>query len=75
MTGFELARQLSVLRADLPIVMTSGYVAPEDEKTALAMGALAIIQKPETVEELGARLIRLFRAVGSARTGNPTDGG
>jgi PAS domain S-box-containing protein len=66
LTGFELARELLAARADMPIVMMSGYVTPQDEAAAQALGALALIQKPGTVEELGDRLLRLFR------TGGPT---
>ena len=52
MSGFELARQLRSLRPDLPILMTSGYVRPEDQKAAEALGIRHIILKPSTIDTL-----------------------
>jgi len=62
LSGFAFAREILAARADIPIVVTSGYVTPADELAARAMGALALIQKSGTVEELGTRLIQLFRS-------------
>jgi PAS domain S-box-containing protein len=61
MSGFELARELLTLRPDVPILMTSGYVRPEDEEAALQRGIRALILKPTTIEELGRTLDRLFQ--------------
>jgi PAS domain S-box-containing protein len=62
MPGFELAREMLALRADLPIIMTSGFVRPEDQQTAQQIGVLALILKPGTHDELGKAL---ERALGS----------
>jgi PAS domain S-box-containing protein len=59
-SGFELARELLAIRSDVPILMTSGYVQPEDRTTALQMGIRDVILKPDTVEDLGEALERLF---------------
>jgi CheY-like chemotaxis protein len=61
MTGFDLAREVMTLRADIPIVMTSGLVRPEDQLTAASLGIRALIAKPDTVEELGYVLNRALR--------------
>ena len=61
MSGFELARAILAIRSDVPLVMTSGYVNPRDEDTARSIGVLAMILKPNTVEELGQVLDNLFR--------------
>ncbi len=61
MSGFALARGLLEIRPELPIVMTSGYVRAEDQETALGMGLRDLILKPNTVEELGDALDRIFR--------------
>lgn len=61
MTGFELSRALCEIRPDLPIVVTSGYIRPEDQELARQTGARALILKPDTVEELGVVLSRVFR--------------
>jgi len=47
MSGFDLARQLLSLRPGLPILMTSGYVRPEDQKAAEALGIPRIILNPQ----------------------------
>ena len=61
MSGNELARDILAIRADLPVIITSGYLRPEDQETAQRLGAIALILKPNTVEELGQTLDRLFR--------------
>jgi PAS domain S-box-containing protein len=61
MSGFDIARELRLIRSDVPILMTSGYVRPEDRETARSRGILDLISKPNSVEELGASLDRLFR--------------
>ena len=60
MSGFDLARALRQLRPDLPIVMTSGYLRPEDQDVAARIGIRDLILKPNTVEALGEVLDRLF---------------
>jgi PAS domain S-box-containing protein len=68
MNGFTLARNLLDIRPDLPIVMTSGYVRAEDQEIAQKIGLRDLILKPNTVEELGNTLDRIFRttAAGAA---------
>jgi PAS domain S-box-containing protein len=61
MSGFELARALLAVRPDIPLVMTSGYVRPQDEETARSIGVRAVILKPSTVEELGVVLDEMFQ--------------
>jgi nitrogen-specific signal transduction histidine kinase/CheY-like chemotaxis protein len=60
MSGFNLARALLQLRPDVPIVLTTGYVRPEDKETARNSGIRELILKPNTVEELGRALDKLF---------------
>jgi CheY-like chemotaxis protein len=61
MSGFDLARELFAARPDVPVIMTSGYLQPEDQEAARKQGILELILKPNTVEELGQALERLFR--------------
>jgi PAS domain S-box-containing protein len=56
MSGFDLARELLKLRPGLPILMTSGYIRPEDQKAAEALGIARIILKPSTIDALGQAL-------------------
>jgi CheY-like chemotaxis protein len=61
MSGFDLARGLLEIRPETPVVMTSGYLRPEDQETASRIGIRALILKPNTVEELGLVLDKLLR--------------
>jgi PAS domain S-box-containing protein len=56
MSGFDLVRELFKLRPDLPIILTSGYIRPEDQKVADALGIAQIILKPSTIDTLGHAL-------------------
>jgi CheY-like chemotaxis protein len=60
MSGFHLARAISELRADLPVIVTSGYVRPEDREAASHVGVRELVLKPNTVEELAQVLQRVF---------------
>ncbi len=65
MTGFNLAREIQALRPDMPVVLTSGFVRPEDQELAQQIGIRALILKPSTVDELGVELDRIFSVEGS----------
>jgi PAS domain S-box-containing protein len=67
MSGFELARELRKLRPDLPVLLTSGYVRPEDRVVARELGIHDFILKPNTVEELGHSLDKVFRELRDAK--------
>ncbi len=60
LSGFELAAELRKLRRDIPILMTSGYVRPEDREVAREQGVRELLLKPYTAAELGAALARVF---------------
>ena len=60
MSGFRLAKLLLETRPDVPVLMTSGYVRAEDRDLALQTGIRELILKPNTIEELGHSLARLF---------------
>lgn len=63
MSGAELARQILAIRPDIPVVVTSGYIRPEDELEARRIGVRDLIQKPDTIEELAKSLNRVFSGV------------
>jgi len=52
MTGFEFAEAVLALRADTPIVMTTGYTHESDREHAQRIGIHALILKPDTVDDL-----------------------
>jgi PAS domain S-box-containing protein len=62
MSGEEFAKLILQIRPQVPVVMTSGYVQPEDRQSALQAGVRELLLKPNTVEELGEVLHRLLSA-------------
>jgi PAS domain S-box-containing protein len=56
LSGQELARELLRVRPDLPVVMTSGFIRPEDTALAEELGVKALIPKPNTVEDFAQLL-------------------
>jgi PAS domain S-box-containing protein len=73
LSGSELARQMMEVRPDIPIVMMSGYIRPEDEREARRLGIRDLILKPDTIEDLAQALNRLFvaNAAGPAAVPGP----
>lgn len=63
MSGFDLTEAMHAIRPDIKILMTSGYVRPEDRDTARDRGVHDLILKPNTVEELGRALDEVFRGL------------
>ena len=61
LSGFDLSSQMLAIRPDIPIVMTSGYVRPEDQQRALHLGVRDLILKPDTIDQLGRTLDRVLR--------------
>jgi len=64
MSGLELAQALREIRADLPVVLTSGYLTDELRAKAPAAGIRELIHKPNTVDELCAAVARFANAQG-----------
>jgi CheY-like chemotaxis protein len=62
LTGTELARRLRQRRADLPILLVSGYIGPIMTERALAAGVDQILKKPVQSRELAGALARILSA-------------
>jgi CheY-like chemotaxis protein len=58
MSGPDLASEMRRIRPDIPIIMTSGFIRPEDVRMAHRLGINQLIYKASTIEELGAALAR-----------------
>jgi len=56
MTGTELARQLRQLRADVPVVLISGYTGPVLTQQALSAGIDHILTKPLDLRQIAEAL-------------------
>ncbi len=62
MSGTEFARHILEICPEMPVVMMSGYIRPEDETNARQLGVYELILKPETIDDLAQALDRLFTA-------------
>lgn len=53
-SGLDVVRALSVIRPDLPVAISSGYISDELRASASELGVSGLMQKEHTLEELGA---------------------
>ena len=61
LSGLEVARAVVQIRADLPVLLVSGYLSPTAEAVARAVGIKAIVEKPSMLQQLGGVVARLPR--------------
>ena len=59
-SGIDVARSLAASHAGLPVVIYSGYIDAELQARASALGVRALVQKENSVEELGATIRRVL---------------
>jgi CheY-like chemotaxis protein len=52
MTGFDLARAVKQIRADVPVILCSGYSNEVERQKALGMGISRLVLKPLSMDEL-----------------------
>ena len=53
LSGPDLAAEVRRIRNNIPIIMTSGYIRPEDIETAERLRINQLVYKANTIEELG----------------------
>jgi two-component system OmpR family response regulator len=70
MEGFEVARQLSAERAEVPILFLSARDTTEDKIRGLTTGGDDYVTKPFSLEELIARLRIILRRTGAYEVGS-----
>ena len=56
LTGLQLAKELAIVRPDLPVVLCTGYSDLVDEATARNRGLRAFVTKPFTPLALTAAI-------------------
>jgi PAS domain S-box-containing protein len=59
-SGLDLARELRGLAPRLPVVISSGFLPPQLQAEADAIGVAALLRKENTVEELGVVVARVL---------------
>lgn len=57
MDGLELTNTLGDLERDLPVILMTGRMAPGLAQKAYASGAVSVVAKPFSVEDLSENLI------------------
>jgi len=62
MDGIEASKLVRELRADMPIVLCSGFMESEAQQRALASGVTRVLGKPVLATELAATVRELLRA-------------
>ena len=60
MAGFELTEEIHRTRADIPALLTSGYLQAEDQQKAESLGIRETIQKPATADKLAGALEKVL---------------
>ena len=60
MNGLEVARQLRALRPDLPIILTSGFIAELQPENLRAAGIGEFLEKPVSLASLAEAVQRAF---------------
>jgi CheY-like chemotaxis protein len=60
MTGIDFARQVSLLRPDLPVILTTGYVGQMKIEELRPMGIREVSPKPHTIQTLGGVVHRVL---------------
>lgn len=68
MTGLELARHMLAIRAETPIILTSGYFHSEAQQKAREAGVRSVINKPFEVFELIEQIRAALEAPASRET-------
>jgi PAS domain S-box-containing protein len=63
MSGSHLASQVRQISADIPIIMTSGYIRSEDIANAKRLQINQLVYKANTIEELGQALAKEIAAL------------
>ncbi len=62
MSGTALTQKMKAVRPDLPVLMVTGYLSPEDRQAAMIAGVDAVLPKPFTMLEVAEVMARLLRA-------------
>lgn len=60
LTGLELTERVRAIRPDVPVVLTSGYMAQGDHADAQRRGVSTIMPKPCSIDDLASEVLRLL---------------
>jgi CheY-like chemotaxis protein len=60
LSGRDFAARILQVRPNIPIILATGYIRPQDTDAARRLGIRDLILKPNTVEDLGHTLHRIL---------------
>jgi len=60
MTGIDLARHIRLIRPDLPVILTTGYIGQLKIEQLRPMGIRELLPKPATIRTLGEAVHRVL---------------
>jgi CheY-like chemotaxis protein len=60
LSGRDLAARILQVRPNIPIILATGYIRPQDTEGARRLGIRDLILKPNTVEDLSHTLYRIL---------------
>ena len=69
-SGLDVAREVRALRADLPVVITTGYVDDSLRAQAAAIGVREVLFKADTVDAFCDALQRIADSIPQGKTGH-----
>ncbi|MET0661240.1 MAG: ATP-binding protein [Steroidobacteraceae bacterium] len=58
LSGTQFAEELLQIRPNIPIIMMTGYIRPEDQEAARRLRINDVVRKPSTLEEFAQMLAR-----------------
>ena len=67
MTGIELAKEILAIRADMPIIMCTGFSHTVDADSATTVGIKAFVMKPLTKREIARTIRKVLDELGLKR--------
>jgi len=59
-SGMDFAKSVLDIRPDVPVILTTGYIDPDDLDRVQRIGVREVILKPTTIEEMGRSFRRLL---------------
>jgi CheY-like chemotaxis protein len=60
LSGIDFALAVKKIRAEMPIVLLSGYVRPEDLDMAIKVGIRKVLDKAVAIQDLGGMVYRIW---------------
>ena len=62
LSGSDLIKAIRNIQPDLPVILTTGYIRPEDEQIAGDLGIQALMLKPGSLEEMSRLLAQVLQS-------------